>query len=322
MGDLLKHQAHQAKTGGSFKTQHNTLAGALKFVDALREAGIGVQKWHNVNNGHLAAAVEIWQEKGLSSGTIKNYVAAVRETCRAWGNNRIRESNASFGVVHERLSKDEQKADLSVSQQDYEQILAKLDDMSNQGDTLAKLVGAQIQLMANLGLRGEEARKFEPARDVLQNGDLRIAHGAKNGRERTIEAKYVTREMRQAIEHAKSVSKGVGNGKNLLMRGDHGVERKMVQRIYRLYRKLGLTKNHLGTGHGFRHGFVQRFYEKETGVQAPCKFDSRSSFREAMRQTHGDNWKKIDQDARLLLKSMIGHGPDRNTVMNTYLGRS
>lgn len=322
MGDLLKHQAHQAKTGGSFKTQHNTLVGALKFVDTLREAGIGVQKWSNVHNGHVAEAVEIWQQKGLSSGTIKNYLSAVRETCRAWGNERIRENNASFGVVHERLSKDEQKADLSVTRQDYERILAKLDGLGNQGDTLAKLVGAQVRLMANLGLRGEEARKFEPAKDVLQNGDIRIAHGAKNGRERTIEAKYVTREMREAIEHARAASKEAGNGKNLLMRGDSGVERKMVQRIYRLYRKLGLTKNHLGTGHGFRHGFVQRFYEKQTGVSAPCKFQSRTDFRQAMWNRHGDNWKKIDQDARLLLKSMIGHGPDRNTVMNTYLGRS
>jgi len=81
------------------------------------------------------------------------------------------------------------------------------------------------------------------------------------------------------------------------------------------------TKKDCGaSSHGLRHAYAQQRYEQLTGFRAPCKFATKEDFRNAAYQSAGSDWKKLDQDARLFLKSELGHGPDRDDVVSQYLG--
>jgi hypothetical protein len=52
----------------------------------------------------------------------------------------------------------------------------------------------------------------------------------------------------------------------------------------------------------------------------PGHVDTAEAFRANARQVAGSEWKKLDQDARTLLKSELGHGPDRDDVVAVYVG--
>ena len=34
----------------------------------------------------------------------------------------------------------------------------------------------------------------------------------------------------------------------------------------------------------------------------------------------GEGWRKLNQDARQIIKAELGHGPDRDDVVSQYLG--
>ena len=34
----------------------------------------------------------------------------------------------------------------------------------------------------------------------------------------------------------------------------------------------------------------------------------------------GERWRKLNQDARQIIKAELGHGPDRDDVVSQYLG--
>ena len=101
-----------------------------------------------------------------------------------------------------------------------------------------------------------------------------------------------------------------------------GSERKFENRFYREIRSAGMTRDAGGSSHGLRHSYAQDKYRQMTGVEAPCRHKSKEDFRSAMQEKHGQNWTSIDRDTRLILKSELGHGPDRDDVVSQYVGSS
>jgi len=57
-----------------------------------------------------------------------------------------------------------------------------------------------------------------------------------------------------------------------------------------------------------------------TGFQAPCKFDSKEKYRKNAIRIAGKGWRKLNQDARQIIKAELGHGPDRDDVVSQYVG--
>ena len=71
-------KAMKSTNHGSEKTRYNHLQEATRFVSELREQGYGVKQWDNLSNKHIAAVVSAWQERELSTATIKEYMSGVR----------------------------------------------------------------------------------------------------------------------------------------------------------------------------------------------------------------------------------------------------
>jgi len=58
----------------------------------------GVQKWANISNKHIGAAVDQWRTEGLAVSTIKEYLSGVRLIARHFGNDRIAPDNRAFNL--------------------------------------------------------------------------------------------------------------------------------------------------------------------------------------------------------------------------------
>jgi site-specific recombinase XerC len=292
---------------GSYKTRHNHLREASRFVQTIREMGYGVNRWKNISNKHVQQAVNRWKENGLQVATIKEYLSGVRTICRLYGNDRILEENSGFGIGP-RIMVDNK--DKSLPQVIFESVVQKLKESSNKDD---HRVAAQLQLERYLGLRAEESSKFVSERALLADGRVFIQDGTKGGRERMIHG--VSPKALEAIKYAKDVA-GKGN-----LIPYHSSEKQWVQKYYRIVRQNGISRKACGaSSHGLRHAYAQERYREITGFAPPCKFESKEEFRQAAENTAGKRWRKLNQDARQILKAELGHGPDRDDVVSQYLG--
>lgn len=300
-------KAIKSARNGSAKTQHNHIQEAKRFTETLRQLGYGVRQWKNISNKHVGAVVCEWKNAGLATGTIKEYLSGVRAVTRFFKNHRIAPENSAFGVENRVYVLNQDK---SVPGAVYERIIADLKASPEINDNR---IAAQLQLQRELGLRKEEAFKFDPNRAVMRDGTVFIQHGTKGGRERIIH--HVSARAREAIAYARSVA----SGKNTIP--NDMTEAQWERQFYKTIRLHGLSHNSCGaSSHGLRHAYAHARYEQITGFAPRCKFDSRESFCANAQATAGHEWWKADQDARQIIKAELGHGPDRDDVMAQYLG--
>lgn len=309
--DSLKEgaiKAYNNNNAGSAKTQYNHLRESLRFVDELRSCGAGVQKWSNISNKHVAQVVESWQARGLATSTIKENLSGVRATAAFFGNERISAKNSDFGIENRVYVTNQDK---SVPQHVYERVVSELRESPEMND---QRVAAQLELMRELGLRKEEAFKMNPDRSLLNDGRLFITDGTKGGLNRIVSD--LSDSQKSALSNASALA-----GRNGNTMPDGIKERAWEKIFYKTLAAHGITKKDCGaSSHGLRHAYAQQRYEQLTGFKAPCKFATKDDFRNAAYQSAGADWKKLDQDARLFLKSELGHGPDRDDVVSQYLG--
>jgi len=269
---------------GSTKTRHNHIKEARRFVNTIRRLGYGVQRWKNITNKHVHEAVIRWQQEGLKVATIKEYLSGVRT------------------LVDNR--------DKSLPQDVFDRVVAELKSSDKIDD---HRVAAQLQLQRYLGLRTEEACKVNGNQALLADGRVFIQHGTKGGRERVLSE--VTSKGMEAIKFAMAIS----GKRNLIPQNLY--EKQWIQKYYRTIRNRGISKKVCGaSSHGCRHAYAQERYESLTGFKAPCKFKSKAAFRKNAEKIAGQRWRKLNQDARQMLKAEFGHGPDRDDVVSQYLG--
>ncbi len=292
---------------GSAKTRHNHIKEARRFVNTIRGLGYGVQRWRNISNKHVGNAVQKWQDEGLQVATIKEYLSGVRYVCRIYGNNRIASDNIEFGVGRRVMVDNRDKA---LPQEVFDRVVTDLKNSNNRDD---HRIAAQLQLERYLSLRVEEACKFNARQALLDDGRVFIQHGTKGGRERMIND--ITAQGMEAIRYARSIS-GRGN----LIPSNHSLK-TWIQKYYRVIRANGISKKACGaSSHGNRHAYAQERYEAITGFKASCKFKDKNDFRVNAAKIAGKKWRKLNQDARQIIKAELGHGPDRDDVVSQYLG--
>ena len=294
----------------SAKTRYNRIKEATRFVKVLRELGYGVKKWDNITNKHVGTVVDIWKNQGLTPATIKGNMSAVRLITRFFGNDRIHEDNEAFGIDNRKYINN---LDRSLPEDEFNRAVKQLKLREKKYD---RNIAAMFLLERHLGLRTEEAAKFHPD-SLMHDGRVFVSFGTKGGRERFINT--VTPEGRQAIEYASQFIHGKRD--NLIPNEEGMTERKWITLYYNRIREIGISKRTTrASGHGNRHAYAQERYESMTGFPAPCKFIKRSVFIEKAVEVAGENWEKIDKDARMILKAELGHGPQRDDVVSQYLG--
>ncbi len=302
--DSLMRAATRTRYPGSSKTRVAHLKEVNQFVKELRNQGLGVKKWDNVTNKHIGAVVKSWQDRGLETKTIKEYLSGVRATAEANGNNSIHKDNSAFGLENIKYVKN---IDKSMHDAKLTSIMKNL----KAGGNHEIRVAAQLGLCRHLGLRHEEARKFNPSRDVLPDGRVHVAAGAKGGKERVLSE--ISPEGRNAIENARSVA-GTGSMIPPDMR-----DSQWEKKGYKILEKAGANKKY-EKFHSARHAYAQLRYEQLTGFKCRVKYESKEAFAQAAIEARGEDWKDYDKSARGIIKVEMGHGLGRDSTVAQYLG--
>ena len=281
----LKHLCEKNRDG-SFGTQAQR-AKVLQ-LSANQLVGIGYRHLtaHTLKPKHMEALTKQWIAEGLSAGTLKNRLSALRWwALKVDRQNVIAKSNAHYGIPDRKFVAEVSKAKTVTAES-----LDKIKDAH---------VRTSLELQRAFGLRREEAIKFSPS--YADRGDhLELkASWTKGGKARSIPIR--TTEQREVLNRARHLA-----GLGALIPSN----RNYIQQL-RLYEgqtlRAGLCKMH-----GLRHAYAQQRYRELTGWPAPAAGGPESRMLTAEQ-------KALDRAARLEISQELGH--IREQITTVYLGR-
>ena len=273
---------------GSFNTQRSRKAHVRLIARHLAEAGFKRLKADNLKPKHVTALVERWKRDGISIGTFKNRLGALR-----WVYGKVNKhflvprTNAELGIGNRQYVTNENKArELTMAFGDVDKIKSPLVRMS-------------LELQRAFGLRREESLKIRPAWADREHKLVLQGSWTKGGRPREIPIR--TPEQRELVDRAKALA---GNG-SLIPK-----EKSYINHL-RVYKRqvaaAGFDKLH-----GLRHAYAQERYAELTGRAAPA--------------AGGKSWKDLtpeekleDSRVRLTISEELGHG--RGEILRVYVGK-
>jgi integrase len=314
--DSLKYAVNRATLSGPKTKQYRIRQNGRFFVKTLRRAGFGVQKWSKLTNKHFQRVADVMRSDGVGDGRIAEVFSAARHLCDAYGNDRISGSNDTFGVKRGSIAN---QASRAVSPEVVEESLTSM--RNDASFRHAGRAAVQIELMYELGLRREESAKLDLPNDWDRgNHSLLIQYGTKGGRPRTLHD--LSPQQEAALERAgEYVSPSDRKGIHNLM--PEGMGDEWLHRLDYAARKHGLAgKDAGGTLHGLRHERFRQMYVGHTGFEPPNRHESVQAFQVAAHETGGDDWPKLDNEARDTIEAAGGHSPGRRDISNAYLGSS
>jgi site-specific recombinase XerC len=212
---------------GSFSTQATRSRILDLAANQLHELGFRHMKSTSLKPKHVDALIAHWREQGISTGTLKNRLSALRW----WASKVNRESvmlrdNTAYGIG----------ARIYVAKQSKAQTLdeGKLAQIEDQ------YVRMSVRLQAAFGLRREEAIKFQPGYSMQDDHIKLKSSWTKGGRARTVPITNDT-QRRLLIEV------------NALARGGALIPPHLnyVQQLHRYEKQT--QKTGLSQLHGLRH---------------------------------------------------------------------
>jgi integrase len=285
----LNHQLKelcQRNRDGSFATQADRERLLTLCANDLAARGFRHLNAASLKPKHVAALLDKWKQDGVSTGTLKNRMSALRWWAEKVGKASIIAcSNAEYGIDKRVFVTNVSKA--KVLEAD---MLARVTDPYTR---------MSLQLQAAFGLRREESIKIKPGwADCASFLRLRDSW-TKGGRYR--EVPITTAQQRAVLDAAKALA-GKGSLIPAQLRYKDQLNRFRAQ----------CDKAGIHGVHGLRHAYAQRRYAELTGRLCPAHGGSTSK-----QLTAAD--KQADQQARLKLSDELGHS--REQVTSIYLGR-
>jgi len=271
---------------GGFSTQATRSRLLDLIANQLLALGFRRMQSTSLKPKHIDALLAKWREQGISVGTLKNRLSALR-----WWAKKVNKSsiiardNAVYGIGKLTCVAKESKA-------------LELDDkkLSAISDSYVKL---SIRLQAAFGLRREESIKFSPSY-AIQDDHIKLKSSwTKGGRARTVPIR--NDEQRQLLAEIKALVKGG----SLIPAQLNYVQQ--LNRYQRQIRSAGFTKLH-----GLRHAYAQQRYLELTSWKAPVAGGPTS------KQLTPEQLAP-DYEARAIVSSELGHA--RVEIAAVYLGR-
>ena len=271
---------------GGFSTQATRSRLLDLIANHLQERGFRRMQTKSLKPKHVDALVGHWQGQGISVGTLKNRLSALRWWAKKVNKpSIIARDNSVYGIGKRTYVAKESKA------QELDQ--RKLLEVS---DAYVRL---SIRLQAAFGLRREEAIKFKPNYAVQDDHIKLKSSWTKGGRARTVP--ITNAEQRRLLEDIKALA---GGGALI---PPHLNYVKQLHRYEKQSAKAGLS--HL---HGLRHGYAQRRYFELTERVCPVAGGLPS-------KELNPEQRALDQKARVAISSELGHA--REDIAAVYLGR-
>jgi site-specific recombinase XerC len=256
------------------------------IASQLRELGYRRMQPRSLKPKHVDALVAQWRNQGISVGTLKNRLSALRWWAKKVNKpSIIAKDNDVYGIgKREYVAKESKAQDLDDK---------KLSEISD------PFVRLSIRLQAAFGLRREESIKFNPSY-AMQDDHIRLKSSwTKGGRARTLP--ITNNDQRRLLEEIKDLAKG---GSLIPAKLTY------VQQLHRYERQLrnaGMTKLH-----GLRHAYAQRRYETLTGWKAPAAGGPASD-------SLTTDQRALGKKARAAISQELGH--NREAISAVYLGR-
>lgn len=314
---IKRHNAqHSAKHKGvSGKTMHDRECFYFAFFGDLRtHTSYRRVEPRRLRAAHVEAMAAVWADRGLSAGTLANYLSYLRTWCQ-WTSRSpltVRNAAAYYGetspLAHRRQAAERDHGWLAAGVA-FPQVRAEL-------EALCPYVAIQTEFTQLFGARPKEARCVRPheavipcsvalPRDVDPAFDathyLRLDAGTKGGRPRDVP---ITNEAQRAL---------IARARALVRPGEHlgrpGFSLKAnTAHFYTMLAKVGITRKQLGvTAHGLRHEFGNDAYEQRAGTPSPVRGGTAPD-------------RARDREARTRVSRLLGH--NRPEVASCYLGPS
>lgn len=273
---------------GSFATQADRAQILHQAARTLQKAGFQNLAASSLKPKHVDVLLKSWQADGLTTGTIKNRMAAVRWWAEKVGKqNCVPRTNNALGIERRAYV-----AKVSKAQTLDRVVLDKL------GHERLKV---SLELQHAFGLRREEALKFQPAFATNgQNDAISLkASWCKGGRPRTVP--ITSQQQRDVLARAHALA-----GSGSLIPPDKSYK-AWLSTYKEATRAIGAHKLH-----GLRHAYAQQRFEALTGFKSPAAGGPSRSELTAEQ-------KAADYAARMQISSELGHG--REEITAVYLGR-
>ena len=270
------------------QTRHQVL---MRVVDQLRNRGYS-KSWNIERFGskEVHRLVHDWRQDGNTGRTIENKMTHIRWLSEKLGVADRIPSNADIGVG---LRKSSPTYQIDKSQELKYDHLRQLDERM-------QLVN---RLKYEFGLREKEALRFQPAVAIREDRIYLQGNWTKGGREREVMIR--TQEQQLLLRDIQDFAERHPQDKSMIPANStyHG---------YRTH--LQFVSNQIGIrGHGLRHSWAQRLFERESGIKPPL--------------AGGPNYKDLEKDqkqawdrAAKIVNKELGHGEGRQDITATYIG--
>ena len=270
---------------GSATTRANRLSLLVACSEELWALGYQVRNPHCLKPKHVTALVAKWKEAGLSVGTIKNRLSALRWLAEAVGKRGIiPKDNEALGIGSRQAGGDRGQV------LDPRKLLL-----------LPDRVAVSVELMAAFGMRVEEALKFIPSQCV--KGDFLLLTKTKGNRPRVVPIE--TEAQRDSLRRCLALA-GTGS-----MIPPDKTYKQWRDHVDAVTLRAGIVVKH-----GLRHTYARDRYEVHTAqlgqpLVAPLRGGKGS------RSLRGND-RAIDREARRRVSEELGHS--RIGITKTYLG--
>ena len=271
---------------GGFSTQATRSRILDLIANQLLALGFRRMQSTSLKPKHVDALLAQWREQGISTGTLKNRLSALRWWAKKVNKpSIIARDNSVYGIGKRICVAKESRA-----QTMDERKIAQVSD---------PYVHLSIRLQAAFGLRREESIKFSPSY-AMQDDHIKLRSSwTKGGRARAVPIR--NDEQRRLLEEVRDLVKGG----SLIPAQLNYVQQ--LNRYQRQLRNAGMSKLH-----GLRHAYAQQRYFELIGWKAPV--------------AGGPTSKELppeqlapDYEARAIVSSELGHA--RVEIAAVYLGR-
>ncbi len=271
---------------GGFSTQATRSRILDLIANQLQELGFRRMRSTSLKPKHIDALLAHWREQGISTGTLKNRLSALRWWAKKVNKpSIIARDNSVYGIGKRQYVAKESKAQ-------------KLDEkkLSLISDTYVNL---SIRLQAAFGLRREEAIKFNPTY-AMQGDHIKLKSSwTKGGRARILP--ITNDDQRKLLEEVKALARGGA------LIPPHLNYVKQLHRYERQSRNAGLSRLH-----SLRHAYAQRRYLELTEQVCPAAGGLPSKELNPAQRA-------LAHKARVTISSELGHA--REAISAVYLGR-
>lgn len=239
---------HSRRAGGAFKTVHDRMVIVSRFAEAMKQHNIQIKEMAHIKTRHIELYIHERLEQGIGKRTLQNEMAAVRQTLREYGREKLAASpqlsNKALGIGNASRA----GAKVPIPDELYQRVLQAA---SQKDEGLA----ITLRLSRELGLRSEEAVQSAQSlktwnRELKDGKDrLTVIYGTKGGRPR--QTLVLDREsLQQTISDALRIAEQC-NGK-LIDRP----ELKQAMTYWRNHtRRMGMTGKH--SPHSLRYAWSQ-----------------------------------------------------------------